>query len=153
MGVCNCSMYCCTLLYVHSSIAIILMGKRELIALLNLSSWCLVMVKHRSKKHATVVNVSKFVTRTNAMFMSVEHRRCFKMIGPENSNRIFFCFSRELSEANRQYKDKLKQYVRDKVPIENTDIGRIARLVRKIIKENELMHADTYNDNSNKAVP
>ena len=32
-------------LYVHSSIAIILMGKRELIALLNLSSWCLVMVK------------------------------------------------------------------------------------------------------------
>ena len=38
-------MYCCTLLYVHSSIAIILMGKRELIALLNLSSWCLVMVE------------------------------------------------------------------------------------------------------------
>ena len=45
MGVCNCSMYCCTLLYVHSSIAIILMGKRELIALLSLSSWRLVMVK------------------------------------------------------------------------------------------------------------
>ena len=45
MGVCNCSMYCCTLLYVHSSIAFILMGKRELIALLNLSSWCLVMVE------------------------------------------------------------------------------------------------------------
>ena len=44
MGVCNCSMFCCTLVYVHSSIAIILMGKRELIALLNLSSWCLVMV-------------------------------------------------------------------------------------------------------------
>ena len=45
MGVCNCSMICCTLLYVHSSIAIILMGKRELIALLNLSSWCLVNVE------------------------------------------------------------------------------------------------------------
>ena len=45
MGVCNCSMFCCTLTYVHSSIAIILMGKRELIALLNLSSWCLVMVE------------------------------------------------------------------------------------------------------------
>ena len=43
--VCNCSMFCCTLLYVHSSIAIILMGKRELIVLLNLSSWCLVMVE------------------------------------------------------------------------------------------------------------
>ena len=45
MGVCNCSMFCCTLLYVHFSIAIILMGKRELIALLNLASWCLVMVE------------------------------------------------------------------------------------------------------------
>ena len=45
MGVCNCSMFCCTLLYVQSSIAIILMGKRELVALLNLSSWCLVMVE------------------------------------------------------------------------------------------------------------
>ena len=44
MGVCNCSMFCCTLLYVHYSITIILMGKRELVALLNLSSWCLVMV-------------------------------------------------------------------------------------------------------------
>ena len=38
-------MFCCTLLYVHSSIAIILMGKRELVASLNLSSWCLMMVE------------------------------------------------------------------------------------------------------------
>ena len=38
-------MFCFTLLYVHSSIAIILIGKRELVALLNLSSWCLVMVE------------------------------------------------------------------------------------------------------------
>ena len=45
MGVCNCPMFCCALFHVHSSIAIILMGKRELIALLNLSSWCLVMVE------------------------------------------------------------------------------------------------------------
>ena len=45
MGVCNCSMFCCTLLYVHSSVAFILMGKIELVALLNLSSWCLVMVE------------------------------------------------------------------------------------------------------------
>ena len=45
MGVCNCSMFCCTLLYVHSNIAIILMGKRELVALFNLSSWCLVIVE------------------------------------------------------------------------------------------------------------
>ena len=38
-------MFCCSLLYVHSSIAIILMGKRELVALLNLSSLCLMMVE------------------------------------------------------------------------------------------------------------
>ena len=36
LPMCNCStcMFCCILLYVHSSIAIILMGKRELVALL-----------------------------------------------------------------------------------------------------------------------
>ena len=44
MGVCYCSVFCCKLLCVHSSIAIILMGKRELVALLK-SSWCLVMVE------------------------------------------------------------------------------------------------------------
>ena len=45
VGVFNCSMFCCTLLYVHSSIAIISMGKKELVTLLNLSFWCLVMVE------------------------------------------------------------------------------------------------------------
>ena len=44
MGVCNCSMFCCALLYVLSSFGIILMGKRELVALLSLSSWCLVIM-------------------------------------------------------------------------------------------------------------
>ena len=37
-------MFCFTLLCVHSSFAIILMGKRELVALVSLSSWCLVFV-------------------------------------------------------------------------------------------------------------
>ena len=45
MVFCNCSMFCCTLLYVNFSIAIISMGKRELVVLLNLSSWSLVMVE------------------------------------------------------------------------------------------------------------
>ena len=36
---------CQNRLYVHSSVAVILLGKRELDALLNLSSWCLVMVE------------------------------------------------------------------------------------------------------------
>ena len=44
MGACNCSKFCCTLLYVPSSFAFILMGKIELVALLSLSSWCLVIV-------------------------------------------------------------------------------------------------------------
>ena len=38
VGFCNCSMFCCALLCVHSSFAIILMGKRALVALLSLSS-------------------------------------------------------------------------------------------------------------------
>ena len=33
LGFCNCSMFCCAVLSVHSSFAIILMGKRELVAL------------------------------------------------------------------------------------------------------------------------
>ena len=36
--------FCCALLCVCSGFAIILMGKRELIALLGLSSWCLMVV-------------------------------------------------------------------------------------------------------------
>ena len=44
-GVCNCSMFCCALFCVRSGIAIILMGKKELVALLNLWSWCLMMVE------------------------------------------------------------------------------------------------------------
>ena len=44
MGFCNCSTFCCALLCVRSSFAIILIGKRELVALLSLSSWCLMIV-------------------------------------------------------------------------------------------------------------
>ena len=45
MGACNYSLFSYTLLYVDSSFAIILMGKREreLVDLLSLSSWCLVI--------------------------------------------------------------------------------------------------------------
>ena len=37
-------MFCCALLCVRSSFAIILMGKREMVALLGLSSWRLLIV-------------------------------------------------------------------------------------------------------------
>ena len=46
MGLCNFSMFCCALFCVHSSFAIMSMGKRELVALLCLSSWCLVSLPH-----------------------------------------------------------------------------------------------------------
>ena len=74
MGVCNCSMFCCMLLYVHFSIAIILMGKRELIALLNLSSWCLVMVER--------------------LFLTVP-RGCLQfviVVFPDHTHLLFFTF-------------------------------------------------------------
>ena len=44
MGFCNRSTFCCALLCVHSSFAIISVGKRELVALVCLSSWCLMIV-------------------------------------------------------------------------------------------------------------
>ena len=44
MGVCNSSKFCCTLLDIHSSFANILTGKRELVALLSLSSLFLNLV-------------------------------------------------------------------------------------------------------------
>ena len=73
MGVCNCSMFCVTLLYVHSSIAIILMGKRELVALLNLSSWCLMMVEW----------LFLAVPRVFLQFVIV--------VFPEHTHLLFFC--------------------------------------------------------------
>ena len=76
MGVCNCSMFCCTLLYVHSSIAIILMGKRELIALLNLSSWCLVMVERlflTVPRGCLQFVIVVFPDHTHLLFFSVKH--------------------------------------------------------------------------------
>ena len=79
MGVRYCSMFCCTLLYVNSSIAIILMGKRELIALLNLSSWCLVMVERlflvvpRGRLRFVIV---VFPDHTHLLFLSLRSLFC-----------------------------------------------------------------------------
>ena len=41
---CGCYVFCCALLCVPPSFAISLMGKRELVALLSMSSWRLVIV-------------------------------------------------------------------------------------------------------------
>ena len=45
VGFCNCSMFCCALLCVHSSFAIISVVKRELVAFLSLSSLCIMIVE------------------------------------------------------------------------------------------------------------
>ena len=44
VGFCDCSMFDCVLPCAHPSFLITLMGKRELVDLLNLSLWCLVKV-------------------------------------------------------------------------------------------------------------
>ena len=44
VGLSNCSMFCCALLRIYSSFAIISIGKKELVDLLCLSSWFLVIV-------------------------------------------------------------------------------------------------------------
>ena len=87
-------MFCCTLLHVHSSIAIILMGKRELIALLNLSSWCLVMVERlfpavpRGCLQFVIVVIPDhthllFSTlRMGFYFIDMTHHPVFYIIGP-----------------------------------------------------------------------
>ena len=43
VGFCNCSMFCCVIICVHSSFALVSMGKRELAALIFSSSWCLMI--------------------------------------------------------------------------------------------------------------
>ena len=82
MGVCNCSMFCCTLLYVHSSIAIVLMGKRELIALLNLSSWCLVMVERLFlvvPRGCLQFVIVVFPDHTHLLFLSIKMHLAIKI--------------------------------------------------------------------------
>ena len=82
-------MFCCMLLYVHSSIAIILMGKRELVALLNLSSWCLVMVER--------------------LFLAVPWGclRFVIVVFPDHTHLLFFM----VKYVTKQYNDTLKQHV------------------------------------------
>ena len=86
MVVCNCSMFCCTLLYVHSSIAIILMGKRELIALLNLSSWCLVMVERlffTVPRGCLQFVIVVFPDHTHLLFLIVDlQHKCLQQLHP-----------------------------------------------------------------------
>ena len=79
-------MFCCTLLYVHFSIVIILMGKRELIALLNLSSWCLVVVER--------------------LFLAVP-RGCLQfviVVFPDHTHLLFSMFGHHLPASQTPFK-------------------------------------------------
>ena len=90
MGVCNCSMFCCTLLYVHFSIAIILMGKRELIALLYLSSWCLVMVERlflRVPRGCLQFVIVVFPDHTHLLFLTKYF--CLFFYSSRHDNTVF----------------------------------------------------------------
>ena len=60
MGFCVCSMFCFTLLCVLSSFAITLIGKRELVVLLFLSSWCLVALPHGAVSLSAVCDCGIF---------------------------------------------------------------------------------------------
>ena len=70
VGFCNSSMFCCALLYVHSSFVIILMGKRELVALLCLSFWCLVVVVRLCHWFVCSFLIVVFPDRTHLLFQS-----------------------------------------------------------------------------------
>ena len=89
-------MFCFTLLYVHFSIAVILMGKRELIALLNLSSWCLVMVER----------LFPAVPRGCLQFVIV--------VFPDHTHLLFFiqynvyCKNKSLQPCNYQFSHEIK---------------------------------------------
>ena len=75
-------MFCCTLLYGHSSIAIILMGKGELVALLSLSSWCLLLFER--------------------LFLAVP-RGCLQfvvVVFPDNTHLLFFTLTRNVQNLN-----------------------------------------------------
>ena len=97
VGFCNCSMFCCALLYVHSSLAIISMRKRELVALLSLSSCCLVivlllflMMLQVCLQFAIVV----FPDHTHYLFLYGSHPQCYilRPLPFGLQGRVFFGF-------------------------------------------------------------
>ena len=90
MGVCNCSMFCCTLLYVHSIIEIILMEKRELVALLILSCWCLAMVERlvlAMPRGCLRFVIVVFPDHTHLLFLkNIKYNESFRIYGMRKNN-------------------------------------------------------------------
>ena len=105
MGDCNCYMFCCTFLYVHSSIAIILMRKRELVALLNLSSWCLVMVEQlflAMPRGCLLFVIVVFPDHTHLLFLNTVCLLYQPGATLVTVNELMWCiFQRKQAEAER----------------------------------------------------
>ena len=83
MGLCNCSMFCRVLLCVDSSFAIISMGMRELVALLCLSSWCLVIVVWLFLTMSRVCLqflIVLFPDHTHLLVLKTNKRQCFRVL-------------------------------------------------------------------------
>ena len=84
-------MFCCTLYYVHSSFAIILLGKRELVALLSLSSWCLVMVERlflTAPRGCLQFVIVVFPDYTHLLFLDLGTTSCFEVIKKHQKKTI-----------------------------------------------------------------
>ena len=117
-------MFCCTLLYVHSSFAIILIGKKELVTLLNLSSWCLVMVERlflAVPRGCLRFVIVVFLDHTHLlfyMFCGIESFGVLCVFGvfflcvylPRQSNRLYYKDSHNTSsQQQRTIANKLHQ--------------------------------------------
>ena len=70
VGVCNYSMFCCMLLYIHPSFAIILMGKRELVCLPGVS-WLMCGSSFAVPWVCLQFVIVVFLDHTHLLFLSI----------------------------------------------------------------------------------
>ena len=143
-------MFCCTLLYVHFSIAIILMGKRELIALLNLSSWCLVMVE---RLFLTVPQgclqfvIVVFPDHTHLLFLNNFSER-FIQTDQENMEEMWTDFKSSIQEIIEKRVPTKMTSARHSFPWMNGSIKRAIRrkqrAYRKFSRTNAKRDRDRY---------
>ena len=71
------------LLYVHSNFAIVLMGKRELVAMISLCSWCLVIVVRLSLAVPWVCQqfvIVIFPDYTHLLFFTLKYKKKIKTV-------------------------------------------------------------------------
>ena len=139
MGVCNCSVFCCTLLYVHSSIAIILMGKRELAALLYLSSWCLLMVEWlflAVPRGCLRFLIVVFPDNTHLLFL-----KSLPGLIPFATRRVIFRKKKQLHEHELQLSDyNIKKYFRQNIHISGRKIYIYIFCLRTFQGQNEKLN-------------